>query len=185
MDFRLEGGISGKTMDVNSRNMGRVVAASLSPQAHNALVDTRTWTTSDTQTPTGAADEFFYLLNTSTRLSIVLTRLQFNAASTETITLARVTGTAAGGTTLTPVNRSLGSGRTPPATIESGADITGLTPGATLEVFEGTVGDPIDLTNRPIVVRPGEAVALSATTGAIAILFLVDFYTQLIEPAEF
>jgi hypothetical protein len=181
----IEGAITGKALDVTSRNMARALSIVLSSQAHNAIIDRRTWTASATVTPTGAADEFFYMKNDNTRHDIIISRLQFNAASAETITLARVTGTAAGGTTLTPVNRTLGSGQVPSATIESGVDITGLTPGANLEIWEGTTGDPIDLTNRPIVLGPTEAVALSATTGAIAVIFLVDFYTQLADPVEF
>lgn len=183
--MQIEGALSGKKLDINNRNMARVIAAALSPQYHNALFDSRTWTASDTQTAAGAADEIFYMRNDNTRHNIVISRLQFNAASAETMTLARVTGTAASGTTLTPVNRTLGSGNAPNATIESGTDITGLTPGATLEIWEGTTGDPIDLTHRPIILPPGEAVALSATSGSIAVFFAVDFYTQLVEPAEF
>lgn len=183
--MQIDGALTGKKLDVNSRNMARTLSASLVPQAHNAIFDSRTWTASDTKTAAGAADEIFYMRNDNTRHNIVLSRLQFNAASAETMTLARVTGTAASGTTLTPVNRTLGNGNAPSATVESGTDITGLTPGATLEIWEGTAGDVIDLTNRPIIVPPGEAVALSATTGSIAVFFAVDFYTQLVEPAEF
>lgn len=182
--MRLEGGLSNKSLDINSRNAARTISVVLSPQYYVALFDNRTWTASDTQTAAGAADEIFYMKNDNTRHNIVISRLQFNAASAETMTLARVTGTAASGTALTPINRTLGSGFVPNATIESGTDITGLTPGSTLEIWEGTTGDPIDLINRPIIIPPTEAVALSATTGSIAVFFAVDFYTQLVEPAE-
>ena len=182
MSLRVEGN-NGNVLDVNSRGYGRVISASLSPQALVTIIDERCWTASDTQTPTGAADEFFYLRNDNTRHNLVISRLQFNAASAETVLLARVTGTAAGGTALTPLNRVLNVGASPNATIESGVDITGLTLDAALEMWEGTTGDPIDLSNRPIVIPPNEAVALSAVTGAIAIQFMVDFYRQLVEPA--
>lgn len=184
MSLQIEGGLSGKKLDINSRNMARVISAELSPQYHNAITDLRTWTISDTQTPTGAADEFLYIRNDNSRHSLVISRLQFNAASAETVLLAAATGTPAGGTALVPVNRTLGSSNSPIATIQSGVDITGLTLGAALEIWEGTAGDSIDLAKRPIVIPPNQAVALSAVTGAIAIQFLVDIYTQLVEPAE-
>jgi hypothetical protein len=183
--MRIEGALTGKALDINGRNMARVISVNLDPQVHNAFFDARTWTAGTTVTPTGAADEFFYMLNTHTRLSLVISRLTLAAASSETITLAGVTGTAAGGTTLTPVNRTLTSGNTPTATIQSGVDITGLTPGTTLETFTGTTATYIDLTRRPIILLPNAAVALSATTGAIAVTFALDFYVQLVEPAEF
>lgn len=184
MSFRIEGQ-SGQILDVNSRGMARVVAAALPPQTHNAFYDQRTWTVSDSKTAAGATDEIFYMRNDHTRLSLVLSRLSLAAANSETVTLAQVTGTAAGGTTLVPVNRTLGANNTPVATIQSGTDITGLTPGSTLETFTGTTVQHFDLTLRPLILLPGTAIALSATAGSIAVTFSIDFYVQLIEPAEF
>lgn len=183
--MKIEGALTGRALDINNRNMARVIAASLSPQAHNVIFDQRFWSVSATVTPSGANVEFFYFKNNHTRHSYAISRLNLRNASSETITLAVVTGTAAGGTEITPVNRAIGSGRLPIANVQGATSITGLTPGLTIEQWTGTVSGDIDLTNRPILVRPGFAVALSALAGSIAVSYIVDFYTQVVEPEEF
>lgn len=182
--MQIEGALTGRALDVTNRNMARTLSVALPPQHFVGIYDNRSWTVSDTQTAAGANDEIFYFLNTHTRISYIVTRLFISAASSETVTLAQVTGTAAGGTALAPVNRSLGEGRTPTATIQSGTDITGLTPGSTLETFTGTTVQHFDLTGRPLVIRPNTAIALSAAAGSIAVTFGLDFYAQVFDAPE-
>ena len=183
--MQIDGALTGKKLDISNRNMARVIAASLSPQAHNAVFDQRFWSVSATVTPAAANAEFFYFKNNHTRLSYALSRLNIRNASSETITLARVTGTATSTTDITPVNRVLGNGNLPTATVAGGTNIGGLTPGLTIEQWTGTVSPDFDLTSRPIIISPGTAVALSAAAGSIAVSYIVDFYTLLVEVPEF
>ena len=81
--------------------------------------------------PTGADDYFFYLKN-SGNANIRLTDIRLCSTVAGIAKLKVVTGTASGGTTITPVGRNLGITAILDATVESGADITGLTDGGTL-----------------------------------------------------
>jgi hypothetical protein len=180
-------GKSGHKLDVTSRNMARALATTLSPQADATILQTRSWSVVDVQTPTGANDYFFYMSNSSQR-DLLLTFLMARAVTAETIQLQHVQGTAVGGTTLAPRNRTLGSGRVPGASvsIQSGVDITGLTPIATYEnmALPALTDRERDLNTRVIRLRPGNAIALLAVTGAIAITYSVNFIEQVIDPVE-
>lgn len=180
-------GKDGQKMAVTNRNMARALATKYSIQADATIDLQRAWTVENTQTPTGAGDYFFYLLNGGPR-DIVITRLSGFAAAAETVTLQSVTGTAVGGTTVTPANRVVGSTRQPLAGVvaQVGVDITGLSVSNSYEKLHIPLGGEVqkELLERPLVVRSGQAVALVATTGAVAIEFDVDFMDQVIEPQE-
>ena len=180
-------GFEGNLLGVTNRNMARTQAMTLSHQADLTIFQARVLSVVDTQTP-GAGQFFFYFLNGSNR-SQVITRLEAFAATAETVLLQEVTGTATGGTEFPPKNRAAGNTRRPTqgVDIQTAANIGGLS----------TVGNPIErlnvpangmdeknLIDRPVVVEPGAAIALSGVTGAIAINFAVDFEAQVIEPAE-
>ena len=72
-----------------------------------------------------------------------------------------VSGTVAGGTTLTPTNRNLGSSKIPTATIETGVDLTGLTDEGTVFFEEcAVVNTRYSLrTSSNIILPQGSAVA--------------------------
>lgn len=137
------------------------------------------------KTPTGADDEFFYLKNASAT-PIIIDRIVLTDAAAETIYLAYCTGTAAGGTTLVPVNLYAGSTHTralmdPSGICESGVDITGLTLVSNLDTIVTGVGTVIDRrypsdTGLPIVVPTATAVCLSAVTGTAAIVADIYFH---------
>lgn len=116
--------------------------------------------------PTGADDYFFYLKNTGTvLLSVPDIRLSTTVAGA--VQVQWVTGTAASGTTLTPVNRYLGSPNAPAATIEYGANITGLTSaGELFRIDLDTTGKLVKMhTTGNILIPPGQAIALIWDTG--------------------
>lgn len=77
------------------------------------------------------AGEFsFYMKNTSTTDDLVIVSVGLNAAQNARIKLHTVTGTAAGGSVVTPRNTNAGSSRTADADArqgDSGDAITGLT----------------------------------------------------------
>ena len=181
MNLRIEGGLSGKQLDVTDRNMARVLSTNLSSQADVALHLQRSWTIADTRTGSGAGVFVMYMLNTSTR-DVIISRISLDAATSETITLSRVTGTAAGGTAITATNRSLGSAFTQPVTLQGATSITGLTLAGNLEALEGTTQQNLELDKRPIIVSPNAAVAIAVTTGSIATKIYMDFYQQLVDP---
>jgi hypothetical protein len=111
--------------------------------------------------PTGADDYFFYLKNDGTT-NIRITDIRISSTVAGLAELQIVTGTASGGSAITPVGRNLGIPATLVATVESGADITGLTNGGILFFL------PMDTANKEqhlttssrVIIPPGSAVAL-------------------------
>jgi hypothetical protein len=183
MGIQIEG-ISGYKAEVTSRNLVRSLASTLSYPADVALYQQRLWTIADTKTPTGAGDYFFYMLNDGLR-DLMITYVALRAASAETISLVSVTGTAAAGTAFTPANRTIGSSRQPSTdvTIQTGVDITGLTQAKAFIIAAVSTGIvELDLTLQPLILQPGNAIAMVATTGAIALQLNVNFCEQVIDP---
>lgn len=177
-------GASGHLLEVTRLGRAKVLALAQSPQTQNALVDTYTFTAVDTQTPTGAGDYFFYIQNTSAIRPLVISRLAVDGGTADEVELRAVTGTPASGTTLTPLNRTRGSGKIPTATIQSGVDITGLTSAGALERLPLVADTTNELVfvDRPIVLLQNQAAALAAITGTAAINFRVDFWIDFSDP---
>jgi archaellum component FlaG (FlaF/FlaG flagellin family) len=186
MSLQIKGGLTGRIADVTLRNMLRTFAVSTNPHTFVTINDKRSWTVSATQTPTGANDYFFYLSNTGSR-DIVMTSFSIQTGTIDRVLIQRVTGTPVGGTTLVPINRFVGSGRIPSTNILSAVDITGLTTAGTFEriVVVANDNNNLDLFNKPIVIPNGEAIALLAETGTVALTFQIAFYEQIIDPVEF
>jgi len=76
-----------------------------------------------------AAGEYvYYLKNTSSDKNIFINSVEYHSVEAVVWKVFSVTGTAAGGTVITPTNINLGSGRQAEATVMGGgATITGLT----------------------------------------------------------
>lgn len=178
-------GATGYQWEITRLGRGKVLALSQGPQVQNALKDDRTWTFTSTQTPTGAGDYFGYIKNDSGIYRLMITRITARFAAADVITINGVTGTAAGGTTTAPISRSVGTSKVPTATIQAGADITGLTSTGSLEAIQATAAGTVhlDFSDRPIVLAQNAAIGLLATTGTTAITFFVDLMTDLSEPA--
>lgn len=177
-------GSDGHVWDVTRLGRGKVLSLSQSPQAQNAIKDFLTFTAVGTETPTGAGDYFFYMKNDGT-YPICISRLAVDGGTADEVELRAVTGTAASGTALTPLNRTRSSGKTVDATIESGVDITGLTSAGALErlVVPADTNNELVFVDRPIVLRQNQAVAIAAITGTAALNFRVDFWVDLSDPA--
>jgi hypothetical protein len=83
-----------------------------------------------------------------------------------------VTGTASSGTTVVPVNRSIGSSESLVATIETGADITGLSnTGVIFYQSLDTANEENHLKiSAHIIIPPGQAIALlwDTSTGILS-----------------
>jgi len=77
-----------------------------------------------------AGNYVFYIKNTSSTKNLFLNSLEYHSVEAVKWKVYQVTGTAAGGTVITPSNLNLGSGRTAEAScMGGGATITGLTLG--------------------------------------------------------
>lgn len=123
------------------------------------------------QTPTGANDCFFYFKNTGTK-TYVFEGLAIYAASAEQIDIKlKDIGTPSGGSTLTPVNLNTSSAKTIDATIQQGADITGLSGGATAYRVYAAAAAATRQYNfeQDIIISPQTTLTLYAVNGAIAI----------------
>jgi hypothetical protein len=153
-----------------------VDAVTLDEAAHVARIHGYGFTVVFSKTPTAAGDYFFHLTNDHATDQLIITQIDLTAASAETVIAASVTGTPGGSPTeLTPTNRLRGSSETADATAYHDEDITGLTP--TDLVSHGCpAAAPTDLLKTTIVLRPGQAMALRAVTGAVALAGTVYFH---------
>jgi len=133
------------------------------------------WSAYFTVTPTGAGDYFFYLKNTGTN-DIAISDIRIMGTLVDTINYKYVSGTPAGGTSLEITNRNTGSSKTPTATIETGADITGLIDEGTV-FFEriATADTRYKLTTSSnMIIGQGGALAFEAVTGTGLITCVVS-----------
>jgi hypothetical protein len=143
----------------------------------------KVWSYYFTETPTGAGDYFFYFKNTG-EVILAITDIRVMGASADTLTYEHVTGTPSytGVTTITPVDRNLGSSVVPAVTCTSDPDITGLN-------SEGVVFfERIDTANKRyklsttsnIFIPQGQAFAIKAATGTALITCVVSV-TEVVE----
>jgi len=75
-----------------------------------------------------------YLKNTSDD-DMIITEVAIHSVAADTVYISKVTGTAGGGSSITPTNMNLGSGKTAVATTMQHTAITGLTDGGRLLSF--------------------------------------------------
>jgi len=132
-------------------------------------------------TPTGANDYFFYLKNTGIK-NINFTNLRISSTVATRITIEKVTGTAAGGSTLASLNRNFGSSKALTATIEQGVDITGLTTGGVMFFEEcATASTRYKLsTTSNLIIPQGQAIALKRVAATGALTFTMSFVEEVI-----
>jgi len=126
--FIEDGTGSGKTAKVNGGNRLLVNAVQKSTDADVNETSGKVWSVVfEGLNPAGADDYVVYIKNTGDKtLHITDMRIMADTAATQ-IELHAVSGTVVGGSTITPLSRTIGSAATPTATIESGTDLTGLT----------------------------------------------------------
>jgi len=129
--------------------------------------------------PTGADDYVIYIKNTGDKvIHISDIRVMADTAVTQ-VELHSVSGTASGGSDVSPVPRTVGSTQIPTATIQSGADITGLTnDGIQFFIQCDTVNKEYHLsTSSRIRIPKGKAVALlveTATANITGVVSLIE-----------
>jgi hypothetical protein len=113
--------------------------------------------------PAGVDDYFFYIENTGTTNQAV-TDIRIESSVIGTVEVHYVTGTPSftAGVDVTPVNRHLGSNKTPTATIKTDTDTTGLINGGVMFWINCDTADTLYhlRTTSNIIIPPGQAVAL-------------------------
>jgi len=165
---------SGREAEVDSENRLKTFSITEVEDKHINR-DGKQWSLYFTVTPTGAGDYFFYLKNTGSN-ELAISDVRIMCDSVDTINYHFVSGTQSGGTTLDITNRNSASSKIPSATIETGANITGLS-------SEGIVFfERIDAANKRfklstssnIIIGRGGAVGLEAVTGTGLITCVVS-----------
>ena len=109
----------------------------------------------------------FYLKNTSSEKNLYIDHIEYHSIQAVHWKVFQCTGTAAGGTVITPTNLNLGSGRGAEATAMGGAaTITGLTIGNQIGTHrtEATGEGEMDW-GGGLILSPGTAIVLEYDTG--------------------
>jgi len=152
-------GPNGQVANVDDENRLSTFSITQSEDKHRNI-ESKFWTLRFTNTPTGAGDNFFYLRNDGTK-DIVITDIRISSSVVTQIFYNHVSGTPVGGTTVTPLNRNLGSSVTPSATIEQGVDITGLTDIGVVFFEECSIVNTLFhlKTTSTIIIPQGQAIA--------------------------
>ena len=162
---------SGRSASVDQDNRLEVSAVT-QHQEHIVNRDSgHAWSyTFDGIDPTGAEDTFFYFKNLDTQIMYNLADISIASTVAGRLRVNIVSGTASGGSSMTAVPRKTNSVSIPNATVESGADITGLTIDGTALILtlEANVMIQYPILSR-IVVSPGQAIAFdwSEATGVL------------------
>jgi len=129
MGLQIEDGKgSGKLAQVDSENRLITRAVVEEQDLHINKVNNKVWSIPfEGLNPAAGDDYVLYIKNTGTKtINMTGIRIMADTASTQ-IEVHAVTGTASGGSAITPINRTIGASPIPDAIIESGTDITGLT----------------------------------------------------------
>jgi len=129
-----------------------------------------------------AGDYVMYIKNTSADKNMYMNHIEYHSAEAVTWRVWQVTGTAAAGTTITPANLNLGSGRPAEATVMGGgATITGLTLGKQIGTHRTAVTGEGEMTwGGGLILSPNTAIMIeyeAGTTGLCELDLLFHFET--------
>jgi hypothetical protein len=112
----------------------------------------------------GANECLGYIKNTAD-LDLVIDEISIHATAADTIYVSKVTGTAAGGSSITPTNANVGSGLTATVTTMQHTAITGLTDGGRLMNFYlAANGFVVREPKATIIIKKNSAIAIYTTT---------------------
>lgn len=124
----------------------------------------KVWSLPFSVDPVGAGDYFFYIKNTDS-ISYMITDFRGSSTVAGYVEVNHVSGTPVyvGETSVSPVNRNLGSSNVPDCIVTTDTDITGLTNKGTLFRMDvATVNQLQHLsTSAGVIIPPGQSLALS------------------------
>jgi len=167
----IKGGLNSKVADVSDGNRLKTYSVTESEEWFANEHNGKAFSLVVTQTPTAGGDCFVYIKNNSSNI-LVITSLKAYMGTDETIQVKLGdTGTAATGTTATPVNRNAGSGNVIDGTVETGNDITGLSGGVVVDQFFFNADESTQkhTWQSGIMIPKNKVLTLYAVTGGIAI----------------
>jgi len=182
MGFQIQDGTgSGKLVTVNAGNRLYTNATTKSVDAQINIDSGKVWSLGiENQSPTGVDDYIFYIQNIGDKtLHVTDMRLSSGTATTQ-VKINAVTGTSSGGTAITPVSRTVGSSASPSATIEVGADITGITSSGTIFFMQlDTTDKEFHLsTSSKIRIPKGQAIGISVETATASLTGIVSLVEE-------
>lgn len=114
-----------------------------------------------------AGEYVFYIKNTSSTKNMFIHSIEYHSVENVHWKVFQVTGTAAGGTTLTPSNLNLGSGRTAEVTaMGGGATITGLVIGNQIGTHRTSAFGEAGMDfGQGLILAPNTAIVVEYDTG--------------------
>ena len=184
MGFKIENGIGSGAFgaEVDSNNDLHVLATVVSENHSINRKTGQSYFVYTDITPTAADDVFLYIQNNSPTKDLVVDwyRVWTASGSPEAIDVyVRDTGTPAGTTPLSGVNRNLKSGNVADATLYEGVDITGLSGGEQFDRIRiGGGSDVVEEFRGGIILGQNDVVVLRAVTGGIALEATIAFYFE-------
>lgn len=137
MDFTIVDGTGkGYGLKIDSDNRARVRSTVVPIDQHVNMLDGQSYACVVSVTPAGAGNCFFYLKNLAEQECHV-TNLRLRAVgAVEGIQLKlKDSGTAAGGSTVTPINKNTAVSYSADCTCEYGTNITGLSGGSVVDIL--------------------------------------------------
>ena len=177
----VDGTGTGKKAKVNGQNRLRTQAVTSTLDQDINERTGKVWSLPfENISPTAGDDYVFYIKNTGDKdIEISDFRVSTETAGTQ-IKVESVSGTAAGGTDISPISRTIGSAAIPSATMQIGNDITGLSSdGVIFHIQCPVVGTLYRLsTSSKIVIPKGKALALSVETSTASITGIVSVYEK-------
>ena len=172
---------TGKQAKVNSGNRLYTKAVTATTDEDINVQSNNVWSVPfEGLNPAGADDYVVYIKNTGDKaLSFSDIRVSVDTAASQ-LKLHAVSGTASGGTTLSPISRTVESSALPSATIESGTDITGLTDEGVIFFIQcPVVATQYHLsTSSKIRIPKGKAIALSVETATANVTGVISIYEE-------
>jgi hypothetical protein len=172
---------NGKYLEIDDEQRALVYSTTEPVDAHINRLFGKVWSIPfEGLNPANANSNVIYIKNTGDKtLHISDVRLMADTAVTQ-IRIAFVTGTAAGGTAVTPISRTGGSPATVTGTVETGVDITGLTNSGTIFFMQlDTVNKEYHLsTSSRIRLPKGQAMAISVETATANITGVVSIVEE-------
>lgn len=181
MGLRLEDGKGGGFQaEIDSKNRLATTAVTEAVDAYINKISGKQWSIPfEDLNPDGNDDYVVYIKNDGDKV-LHITDIRISATAATQVELHAVSGTAAGGTNITLVPKTVGSSATAEATIQSGTDITGLTNDGIIFFIQCAVANTEYhlRTSSKIRIPRGQAVALLVETGTANVTGVISIVEE-------
>jgi hypothetical protein len=169
---------TGKQVRVDDENRLHVNSLSKTAEHEANHKNGEAYSISFSATPTGAGDCFFYMKNTDDKDMIIEGISMYLPAAEYFDIVLGDSGIPSGGSTVTPVNLNLGSGKSANGTFLQGNDITGLSGGSTAyRIYKlASTGSEYENFEQDIILPKNSILTLYVQTGTTALAGFLDAY---------